>query len=153
MIRAAVHGRLGADPVGRATTRTGNDMWTASLAVDVARDGADEATEWIGVVGFGKIGAELARLRKGDPVAAMGRLYRGHFRGRDGVERDSWSLTLDSIVAACTGRPSVEPGATPRGAPIRRQAPRRPYNAVPRADAGSALADDRVDDLWQGGAP
>ena len=64
MIRAAVNGRLGADPVNRATTRGGDPMWTASLAVAVARDGAEEAMEWIGLVAFGRPGVEFAQLRK-----------------------------------------------------------------------------------------
>jgi single-stranded DNA-binding protein len=49
MIKAAISGRLGGDPVQRAT-RNGKAMVTASAAVNVARAGEDAVTEWIGVV-------------------------------------------------------------------------------------------------------
>ena len=53
MIKAAVYGRLGADPVERKT-RNGKDMATASLAVNVARYDEDEDTLWVSVAAFGK---------------------------------------------------------------------------------------------------
>jgi single-strand DNA-binding protein len=74
MIRAAVYGRLGGDPVPRET-RNGTAMLTASLAVDVARAGQDADTEWFDLAAFGKTAEELCRQHKGDLVSVMGPTY------------------------------------------------------------------------------
>ena len=105
MIQASIYGRLGADPVERET-RNGKAMVTASLAVDASRPDAGEETVWISLAAFGRAGKALARHAKGDLVAAMGALYRNRFTGRDGVEREGWSLTVEAIVSARTVRPS-----------------------------------------------
>ena len=105
MIQAAIYGRLGADPVERVT-RNGKKMTTASLAVDASRPDADEETVWFSMIAFGRTGEALLRHAKGDVVAAMGTLYRNRFTGRDGAEREGWSLTIASIVSARSVRPS-----------------------------------------------
>lgn len=104
MITASIYGRLGADPVER-TTRNGNAMTTANLAVNAARAGEDEQTVWFSIAAFARAGEALARHAKGDLLAAMGPLHRTRFTGRDGVEREGWSLTADVIVSARTVRP------------------------------------------------
>jgi len=81
-------------------------MVTVSLAVNVARQDESEETEWISVLGFGRTADDLARHGKGDLLAAMGRLYRRRFTGRDGQERESWSLLADAVMSARTVRPS-----------------------------------------------
>jgi hypothetical protein len=78
MKRASIYGRLGADPVRRAT-RTGGAMATASVAVNVARGGD---AEWVSVLAFGATAEVLSRHRKGDVAAVMGRLCRSCFTGR-----------------------------------------------------------------------
>jgi single-stranded DNA-binding protein len=77
MIRASLYGRLGADPVSRATK----------------------------IVAFGKIAEQLARHVKGHLAAFMGPLVRTHFVGRDGDDRASWSLTAEAVLSARTVRP------------------------------------------------
>ncbi len=133
MIRASVHGRLGADPVER-TTRNDHAMVTVSVAVNAARHGAGEETMWISLVGFGKAGEVLARHQKGDLVSAMGPLYRIRFTGRDGTEREGWSMTVESILSARTTRPT---GGR------KRDAAQRP-SSVERdgADAHDEMSDD-----------
>ena len=133
MITAAVYGRLGADPVERLT-KNSKAMTTATVAVDAARHGADADTVWFGLVAFGRAAEALARHVKGDLLAVMGPLHRTRFTGRDGQERQAWSLTAESVVSARTVRPSggrkraetmkaapTGPGAfdapIPRGAP------------------------------------
>ena len=104
MIRASIYGRLGADPVERET-RNGKAMVTVSLAVSAGRPDADEETVWFSLAAFGRAAETLARHAKGDLLAAMGPLHRTRFTGRDGQEREGWSLTVESVVSARTVRP------------------------------------------------
>jgi single-stranded DNA-binding protein len=115
-------------------------MITASIAVNVARPGEPEVTEWINLVAFGKAGEALARHQKGDLVAVMGPLTRLNFVARDGTERTSWSLTVDSLVSARTVRPGGRrpPSASPAA---RRETPRgaiHPHDDAAGRWAGSA---------------
>ena len=105
MITASVYGRLGANPQERVT-RNGKTMVTVSLAVNAARNGTEEETVWISLAGFDKSAEALARHQKGDLLAAMGPLHRTRFTGRDGTEREGWSLTVEAIVSARTVRPA-----------------------------------------------
>ncbi len=104
MIRASLYGRLGADPVERQTK---NDklMVTATLAVSAGRPDADEEPVWFSLAAFGRAAETLARHAKGDLLAAMGPLHPTRFTGRDGQEREGWSLNVDAIVSARTVRP------------------------------------------------
>ena len=104
MIQASIYGRLGGDPIERQT-RNGNSMTTVSIAVNAARHGADEETVWFSVAAFGRTGETLLRHAKGDLVAAMGTLHRTRFTGRDGVEREGWSLTAETVISGRTVRP------------------------------------------------
>ncbi len=133
MIRASIYGRLGADPVERET-KNGKAMVTVSLAVSAGRPDADEETVWFSLAAFGRAAETLARHAKGDLIAAMGPLHRTRFTGRDGQEREGWSLTVESIVSARTVRPSggrkraetvkaAPPGAGAFDDPIPWQAP------------------------------
>ena len=105
MIRASIYGRLGGDPVER-TTRNDKVMVTASVAVNAARNSAEEETVWISLAAFGRAAEALARHQKGDLLAAMGPLHRTRFTGRDGQEREGWSLTIDAVLSARTVRPA-----------------------------------------------
>jgi len=104
MVRAALYGRLGADPVQRQA-RAGKFMPTCSVAVDVSHGDGPHETKSISVIAFGKAAADIARHVKGDLVAAIGQLTRSRFTGRDGVERAGWSLAVEAIVSARTVRP------------------------------------------------
>lgn len=105
-IVASIHGRAGADPV-RSTTQSGKDMCRVSLAVDVADYRSEDAdTLWCTVMCFGATADALARCHKGEMVAAMGKLTRGRYQGKDGQPRESWSLIADSVLVAASARPS-----------------------------------------------
>ena len=103
MIRASIYGRLGGDPIERQT-RSGKPMVTASLAVDVGRNVADDDTEWFGPVGFGNVAETLGRHRKGDLLSAMGQLAQRHYTDRDSQEREVWSLVTEAILFTFTTR-------------------------------------------------
>ncbi len=132
MIRASVYGRLGGDPVERET-RNGKAMVTASLAVSAGRPDASEETVWFDLAAFGRTADALARHAKGDLLAAMGALHRTRFTGRDGQERENWSLTVDSIMSARTVRPS---GGKKRSQPANNTkiVPSSPDNGTPFDD-------------------
>ena len=105
----AVYGRLGSDP-REHTTRTGNAMTTASLAVDVpdrtqgAEEGATE-TLWLRVTAFGRQAQDLAWHAKGDPVSVCGRLQFSRWRTHDGETREQWAIVADALVSARTAPP------------------------------------------------
>jgi single-strand DNA-binding protein len=149
MIRAAVTGRLGGDPTPRKTAK-GAGMATANVAVDVAREGAEPATEWIGLVGFGAAADALLRCKKGDVITAVGPLTKATFTGRDGEARSNWSMRIDQLVSA-RDRPPPPRSRVPANAAGR---PRSPYPSNRfAADARRPFADDRVDDLWPEDVP
>jgi single-strand DNA-binding protein len=156
MIRAAIHGRLGSDPVQRES-RTGKSMCTTSVAVNVAKVGEEAATEWFSLVAFGKAAEALAQHAKGDLVSAMGPLTRSTFQGRDGEERTSWSLLAESLLSARTvyDHPA-DTGATTRPRRARPSSPRSSSSrsslyASPKRSgtAGPELPNDGVEDLWR----
>jgi single-strand DNA-binding protein len=137
VIRASVGGRLGGDPVERQTVQ-GGGMATANVAVDVAREGSEPITEWIGLVAFGAAADALLRCKKGDVVTAIGQFTKSTFTGRDGEARSNWSLRVDQLVSA------RDQPAPPRS---RVPASTRPQ-ARDFAQRPSRVPADRVDDLW-----
>ena len=104
MIHAAVHGRVGDNPIKRQT-RGGKTMVTASLAVNAGRPDVGEEVVWLSLAAFGRAAEALARHVKGDLLGAMGRLYHVRYTTRDGAARQGWSLTVDAIVSARSVRP------------------------------------------------
>jgi single-strand DNA-binding protein len=138
MIRAAISGRLGRD-VEQRTTKTGKQMTTASIAVDVGRPGEDQAIEWFNVIAFGGVAEILGVHIKGDLVDAMGQLQRSTFTDRRGAERANWTLIAEQVLSARI----VKAARSPRR--------RSPYPRLAAVGNGPPLPDDRVDDLWRDG--
>ena len=150
MIRAAIHGRLGGDPI-RRETRAGREMVTASAAVDVAKPGEEPVSEWISIVAFGAVAELLAQHAKGDVISAMGSMTRSTFTGRDGQERTSWSLLAELVLSARTVRSRARRDTSAATRPTRsRRTPARPFSPSLKQSAGNSgpLANDRVDDLY-----
>jgi len=105
MMQAAIHGRLGRDPVTR-TTRNGNEMASTTVAVDVTGHGDEtERTAWVDLTCFGRLAEQLARHGKGDMVSASGRLTLRVWTDREGNERQGWQMVANSLVSARTVRP------------------------------------------------
>jgi single-strand DNA-binding protein len=105
LIKVVTYGRIGAEPVQRET-RAGKPICTASLAVNVAKQGEEPSTEWINLAAFGAVGEALAQHEKGDLLTAMGTLTRSKFTGRDGQERAGWNLLVESLLSPRAVRPS-----------------------------------------------
>ncbi|MGH7315686.1 MAG: single-stranded DNA-binding protein [Candidatus Rokuibacteriota bacterium] len=102
MTTIQIYGRLGRAPAQR-TTATGKAMVTASMVVDLGRDG--EMPEWFSLMAFGTAGESLARHVKGDMISVSGRLTKSAWTGKDGAERSGFSVLVDSIASARTVRP------------------------------------------------
>mgnify|MGYP001773615112 CR=1 FL=1 len=107
MLISNIYGRLAADPTEK-TTRTGKPMALASVAVDVTgqrTEDGDSETLWVSLMAFGNQVDALLKARKGEMVAAIGKLTRSHYTGKDGSERESWTLLAESVITAKTARP------------------------------------------------
>ena len=107
MMLANVYGRLAADPTEK-TTKTGKPMALASVAVDVTGQRTEEGdaeTLWVSLMAFGHQCEALLSAEKGQMVAAIGKLTRGRYTGKDGTERESWTLLAESVITAKSARP------------------------------------------------
>ena len=76
------------------------------MAVDVTGKDAEPDTLWVGIFAFGTAAEALLRAHKGEMIAVMGKMSRGTYTGKDGTEREQWTLIVDSIIAARTARPA-----------------------------------------------
>jgi single-strand DNA-binding protein len=110
MTTIQLYGRFGKAPEERST-KTGKPMVTASMVTDLGRDA--EAPEWFSLVAFGTIGEVLAKHNKGDMAAISGRLTKSVWTSKDGTQRSSFSVLVDSLMSARTVRPG-KPKARPR---------------------------------------
>jgi single-strand DNA-binding protein len=128
MLIASVYGRLAFDPASR-TTKTGKPMCTARVAVEAGSNAETQETLWIDLLAFGTNAEALLALAKGQMVSAVGRLTKGRYTTKDGLEREQFTLLADSLVTARTARPKGTQGprdAPPRDAPAR-DAPARDF--------------------------
>lgn len=99
----AAYGRLGADPVQRAS-QAGKPWATASLAVQIA-EGDDAAPHWFQLVAFGRMAELLARHAKGDLVSVAGRLQLNRWQDRDGASHERLQIVADTLISARSARP------------------------------------------------
>ena len=106
MLIGNLYGRLGADPVARLT-KNGHAMATASVAVDVTAWQVEEPeTLWVSMLCFGVQAEVLLRARKGEMVAALGKLTRHDFTHPEtGEIRENWTLVAESLVTTTSARP------------------------------------------------
>ncbi len=95
-------------------TQTGKAMVTFSVAIDDAKKAESADTEWLKVVIFGELAADLApRLVKGAHVYCEGRLKLNKWEGQDGAERSG----LELIAWVCTPMGQIghkRPSSPPR---------------------------------------
>ncbi len=112
MLEIAAHCRVGQDPIARQT-KTGKDMATASVAVDVTQGEGDQQTLWLGLVAFGKMADTLMRHKQGDLLSLQGKATQSHWTGKDGQEQTRLSVNVESIISARTARPGGRTKAAP----------------------------------------
>lgn len=98
-IEATIVGNLSKDAEMR-TSRKDNEYCTANVAVRVEeqKEGAEQPPPlWVSVMCFGRSKDILAQARKGDRIVASGQLKREHWTGRDGTERETWTLFAEHV--------------------------------------------------------
>jgi single-strand DNA-binding protein len=119
-MHASIHGRAAFDPK-ETWSKNGKAMTVVRLAVNVTgRNATEEETLWLDVLGFGEQATELARVRKGESVSAIGPLTKGRYTTPTGEERESWSMIAEAIVTARSARPGQHRKA-PAPAPAPKQ--------------------------------
>lgn len=91
MTKLAGYGRLGKDPV-RRTTKSGELMVTASLALDVDRltDDRQTAPWWLNLVAFGAQAESLELHERGEMISVTGPLERSYWTDQNGDVREGW---------------------------------------------------------------
>lgn len=105
MMVASIHGRLGQDP--RAIeTRSGKPMTVATIAVDLQDRNGESATQWVGVVAFGRLADDLLRHTKGECIAVSGRCQSNTWTNGSGETQTQLQLVADTIVSARAARPN-----------------------------------------------
>jgi single-strand DNA-binding protein len=88
-------------------------MTRVSIAVDATGHNAEtEETLWVSVLAFGRVAETLARAAKGESLTAQGKLTRGRYTGKDGQERESWTLTADAVLTLRSARPGQRKAAS-----------------------------------------
>lgn len=89
-------GRLGKDPETRYAA-SGDAITSFSIAVGwKSKD--KEGAEWVNCTAFGKLGEICSQyLKKGSQVFVQGRFKTDKYTDKDGVERYSTKINLDSM--------------------------------------------------------
>jgi single stranded DNA-binding protein len=96
-IQCALVGRLPRDAGGLRYTANGNPMLTFSVAVQDARRGDDDQTEWARIACFGELAEQLEEvLMKGDQVYVEGRIRLDVWHAADG-DRPSLAVTAWTV--------------------------------------------------------
>jgi single-strand DNA-binding protein len=101
MNRVMLLGNIGADPELRMT-QGGNAVLKFSLATSFRwkdeRGEKQEKTEWHRCVMWGKRAEGLAKhLSKGSKIAVEGRIQYGKYEDKNGVERYSTDIVIDTL--------------------------------------------------------
>lgn len=126
MMTMQAYGRLAKEPTER-TTKSGNPMAVASMAVDCGQEMGTE-TLWLSVLCFGQLAERLLGHAKGEMVAVSGKVTKGRYTAADGAERESYTLLADSLASARTIRPK------PRAATAQRHPEPPPLATSPDFD-------------------
>jgi len=109
MMLISAYGRLGQDP-RRIETKTGKAMCVTSMAVDLYDKDGEPHTQWLNVVGFGKIADLLGKQKKGDLASISGRCQINRWTKGDGQEQEQLSIIVDSIISSRAVRPGGKSG-------------------------------------------
>lgn len=106
MIQASIYARSGADAELRES-RAGKPWCRLNAACEAGQDRETQKplTQWLTVVAFGRVAEDLARVRKGETLSAIGRLELNRWTGADGQEREGFNLVADVVITARTTRP------------------------------------------------
>lgn len=94
-------GHLGKDP-SYMTTQQGNDLTRLSLATSsyrIVEGERKENTQWHRCIAWGPLALTLHQyLKKGSRVAVHGELRYGKYTDKEGVERSSTDIVINSFT-------------------------------------------------------
>ena len=94
--RIIIAGNVGRDPETRFTAG-GKQVTNFSVAVSEKR-GQDESTTWFRCTAFEKTAKVVEDyVRKGSSVLVDGRIASRKFTDKEGMERESWEVTVDRM--------------------------------------------------------
>lgn len=80
-------------------TSTGSVMALGGMAIDITGFRAEEQqTLFVGLVAFGASAEKLLRYKKGDNLSVFGSFSKSPYTSSDGVERDGFSITVESCL-------------------------------------------------------
>lgn len=119
-IVASVYGRAGQD--GELRTSSNGKPWCRlSVVLDAGKDREGRPIDvWVTLVAFGTKADDLALVRKGGSVSAIGRLELSRWTDKQGAARESWQLVCDEVVTARSARPAgpgkARAGTSPQSA-------------------------------------
>ena len=148
-----ITGNLGKDAEFRPSV--GNGLATFSLAYNRYRpteDGyAKMPTNWFRCVAWGKLADKVARLKKGDRVAVVGRLESREWEDTKGVKHSAIEIVVESIsLAAAIKDQEVQEGVATKDyeddVPLTRpvaQSSNRPGTKKPASTSGKKAAPSR----------
>jgi len=107
-------GYVGSDPEVR---KTSSGITVANFSLGVTEkwkhDGKEqERTEWVRVTAWDKLGDIVSKyVTKGSPLYIEGRMRTDKYKGKDGVEKYSTSITLDVLNLLGSSRAGSGDGA------------------------------------------
>ncbi|MDE3023659.1 MAG: single-stranded DNA-binding protein [Pseudomonadota bacterium] len=94
--RIIIAGNVGRDPETRFTAG-GKQVTNFSVAVSEKR-GQDESTTWFRCTAFEKTAKVVEDyVKKGSSVLVDGRIASRKFTDKEGMERESWEVTVDRL--------------------------------------------------------
>lgn len=122
-MQSSIYGRMTQEP-REIQTKIGTTMTALNIAVDVTPNNqADRETVFFNVTGFGRVAEAMLKQRKGENIAAMGKVTLSHWTNKEGEIKDNWNLTADSIISAKTSNPNQGNGKQSNQPPPHSEAP------------------------------
>jgi single-strand DNA-binding protein len=106
MIIANIHGRAARD--GELNQSKGGKSWckvSVACFAGTDRKSGESLTQWVRVVAFGRVAEELARVRKGETISAIGRVELSRWTTQDGAEREDMQLIAEIVMTIRSARP------------------------------------------------
>lgn len=119
--RIIIAGNVGRDPETRFTAG-GKQVTNFSVAVSEKR-GQEETTTWFRCTAFEKTAKVVEDyVRKGSSVLVDGRIASRKFTDKEGMERESWEVTVDRLQLMGSKPEASEPHTASQAA-MKAQAP------------------------------
>ena len=98
-------------------TKTGTPMASSFGYVDVG--GEDDFA--LGVVAFGHIAPELAKVKKGETIAVQGNLQANNYTKQDGTEIKGFQVVADSLMSVRRAMPLMQERKPKQHSPTKKQ--------------------------------